>query len=428
MIYSNALIDFLSRQYEENGSISKYEVDGELHFFINSPELIQQVLQKKHKVYHKSDFYKELRHVIGNGLLTVTGGDDWLWQRRMTQPSFNRHKINDFAQDIEGLSLELVENWKRSLKTSDTIQVHNEFVKITLAVICRTLLGIKATDEAKIIIDNFPFILKFISVRVFHPNPLDLSQDTPGNKKFKSSMAALEEIVVRYIDEKLAQKKIGFVEGDDLLASLIQEVDEETGKPLEYKEIRDHVMTQFLAGHETTVTSLAYIVYHLAKYPDWQNKLWEECKEEKDWWEYEGVLHFIYESLRLYPPIPLIGKVATRDDSLGGYHIPKGAYVTLSPLILHRTPKYWENSEEFDPARFEHFDLRSNKFLYIPFSTGPRVCIGMQLALMEMVIIIKNILRSFKLTINDKTDPTYLIALSLRARGGMSLNLELRDA
>lgn len=427
MIYSNDLIDFLKKKYELDGAISKYELDGKPQVFVNHPDLIQEVLQKKQRYFMKSDFYDELKHAIGDSLFTVAGGDHWLWQRRMIQPSFSKTNINAFQEDIDALASEFVATWKeRNFKTQN-IRIHDEFVRITLEVICRTLLGIVTTDESDIVLDNFPYILKFLGVRVFHPSPLPLDSDTPSIQRFKRSLAALDEIVAKYINDKLEKQSRNILVSDDLLTALLLQENKDGEKKLSFNEIRDHVMTQFLAGHETTATSLAYAAYFLAIHPDLQEKLASESRLEKNWWEYTNLLNFIYETLRFYPPISFMGRVAIEDVMLGNLLVKKNTSVIFSPMVIHHTSDYWEDPESFKPERFESFDFKEQKFKYLPFSEGPRVCIGRQLALMEMVLIIKNILKSYRIKPNEKTSPSYLIALTLRPKEGMPLDIERRD-
>lgn len=423
MINGNDLIEFLKDKYNVHGSLAQYEVDGRPQVFINHPDLIQEVLVKKSKIYHKSDFYAELKNVIGNGLLSVEDGLDWLRKRRLSQPAFNRNKINSFATEIDHVAQEMVESWKQA--PEGVVQAHDEFIKITLEVVCRVVLGFTTTSESDVVLKNFPYILKFISIRLFHPTPLSLDHDTPSILKFKKCLAALDDIVKKHIEEKLEMKANGTLEGDDLVTSLLNQDSEET--PMEFKELRDQVMTQFLAGHETSATSITYTAYFLAKYPNLQEQLYEHCLQDKNWWEYSELLNFIYESLRLYPSIPLIDKMAMQDDVLNGVKIEKGTHVTISPLILHRTEEFWEDADLFKADRFKDFHLRKNRFLYIPFSEGPRICIGSQLALMEMVLIIRKILINFKLSLNENSDPSYVVAISLRAKGGMPLNIEQRN-
>jgi cytochrome P450 len=246
--------------------------------------------------------------------------------------------------------------------------------------------------------------------------------------RFRRDLAVLDRVVYDVIRERRAHP-----DGrGDLLDMLMSAVDEETGQGMDDAALRDEVMTMFLAGHETTANGLAWTFYLLSKNPAVERKLRDELEQVlggraptfEDLARLRYTTMVFQESLRLYPPAWLLPRTVREDDRLGEYSVPKGAIVLLSPYVLHRHPRYWNNPEGFDPERFENEKPGPlQRYTYFPFGAGPRQCIGSAFATLEAQLIMARVLQRYRLELvpTRKVEPEALI--TLRPKNGMWMRI-----
>jgi len=216
---------------------------------------------------------------------------------------------------------------------------------------------------------------------------------------------------------------------------LMDATDEETSEPLSDEELRDEVMTVFIAGHETTANAMSWLWTLLSKYPEIRTKVEAEVSEvlgnrvpePSDFPKLSYCLKVFQETMRLYPPVPILPRKVEADDVLGNYNIKAGHSVFFSPYLLHRHPDYWENPTVFDPERFDkELSRKRHVFSYLPFGGGPRICLGNNFAMMEAVFITAMATQRFRLQVPTDAKIEPVISLTTRPKRGVPIQLERR--
>jgi cytochrome P450 len=312
-----------------------------------------------------------------------------------------------------------------------------EMTHVTADVIFRTIYSRSFTrEEAEIIFENFE---NFQRLAWLHgvwslagvPHWLSV-----GKHRAKRYAATIRELLHKPVRERMAAMARGAdVPERDMLASFIAAEDPETGKRFNDRELVDQVGIMFLAGHETSASALGWALYLIAQVPDVQRRLQEEADAAFS----DGDLSFekmrrlpftrdvFREALRLYPPVAFVPRDATEDEEMRGKHILPGSILFVSPWLMHRHTDHWENPDMFDPDRFSRAETKaSEQKAYLPFSKGPRVCLGAAFALQEAVIVLATIMRDWTVSPVEGHVPKPVARLTLRSENGIRLNMERR--
>lgn len=381
----------------EAGDVARLRLGGLTAHLISDPTLIREVLQERHREFARPiQGRKNLARILGNGLL-VSEGDFWLRQRRIAQPAFHRKRIAGFGERMVLAADELGDEWAQRTEPFD---VGHDMMRVTLRVVQETLLGVAPSSDAERIGESVSYLIGEINRRFRRVLLPPESWPTPANRRFARHRATLDEAVHRIIRER---RKDGSG-GEDLLSMLLEAVDEETGESMDDRQLRDEVMTIFLAGHETTANALTWTFYLLGKHPEVARKLREELDTvlggrlptAEDYRALPYTKMIFQESMRLYPPAWILARAPKRDITLGGYAMPAGSRIFASPWVVHRHPDLWPDPEAFDPERFR--DPKAiDPFAYFPFGGGRRMCIGQGFALMEGVLVLATLARRFHL-------------------------------
>jgi cytochrome P450 len=254
------------------------------------------------------------------------------------------------------------------------------------------------------------------------PTPLWLP--TPGNLRARRAVRQLDAVMYRIIAERRAQK----TDRGDLLSLLLRARDESDGAGMSDKQLRDEAMTLFLAGHETTALVLSWTWYLLAQHPAAERQLWAEldavlggrAPSVDDWPKLKYAEHILLESMRLYPPAYLIGREAIADCVIGGYDIPRGMTLLMPQWVVQRDPRFFDEPDSFRPERWGEERIKSlPKFAYYPLGGGPRICIGNQFAMMEMVLLLATIAQKFCFRMTPGATVTPLPTFTLRPVPGV---------
>jgi len=402
--YVNDPLRFLQKYQQQFGDIFSFRVANRRLIFINHPDFIKRVLQENHRNYIKSEAYRKLALLLGDGLFT-SEGSFWRTQRRIIQPAFHRDQIKSYAEIIHSESLEMIDQWKQKPE----IELTKEMTNVTLRIIAKTLLDIEINKEGQIVENNLPFALRFMVKRITSPLAVPLWIPTTNNRKFKSAIKTLDELIHEIIHYKKNNLSI------DLLSQLILLKDEDTGEGMSDAQLRDEVMTLFLAGHETTAMAMTWILYHILKDDELYTKLLNEINKVKNPWDAVKnyfIQNVINEALRMFAPVWILSREAIGPDQFGQHHIHKGDRIIFSPYMVHRHTTFWEKPEVFNPERFD--EEIPHRYAYFPFGGGPRICIGQHFAIMEMTILLVNILKHFPaltLLTKDKIGFDYSITL-----------------
>jgi cytochrome P450 len=361
----------------------------------------------------------------------ITSGEPWRKNRRLMQPLFNPGPISNLFPMMNRVIEEMIEDFSVREAKGEILEIRSEMMWVTLRIIGETIMGTDVTRHVDTIGKALADILQYIADNYVSIINLPLFIPTPRNRKYLRAIKALNEIVYEVIKKRRQSQG----NPDDLLARLMEARNEENGGALTDSEIRDEIMTMFLAGHETTANTLAWTWYLLAQNPESEQRMYHEVTSQLKNWPptKDDLKHLGYttqvmeEALRLYPPVWAVSRSTIQDDEIGGYHIPAKSTVFFSPYALHRKPGYWQDPEKFDPERFSPQNKpKIQPFTYLPFIEGPRKCLGYHFAMIESPLVMAAVVRKFRL----RLVPTHPVALNftvtLRPKNGIKMVLEKR--
>jgi cytochrome P450 len=403
-------------------------------FVANSPEAVRHVMVTNGANYWKSrQMQRALAPLVGNGVF-ISNGETWRKQRRMATPAFHHTRLRGFAEIMTRAAADLCDRWD-ALGDGDEVEVGEEMSRITAGVVCRAMFADDLGDRSTAIVFRSFAAYQDTLSQVDYAELLGLPGWLPSASKGKARRAAAR--IHREIDGIVARRKASGEDKEDLLSIFLQARDEETGEPWTDAQIRDEVSVMFLAGHETTASSLGWAFYLLSQHPEAEARLHAEV---------DGVLggrvpthddvarlpftrQVFEEALRLYPPVAVFSREAQADDEILGRPIPAGSMVLVVPWLLHRHRGLWRDPDRFDPDRFSpERSKKRPKHAYVPFGAGPRTCLGAAFAMTESVIILAAIARRFRLRMRDGHPVEPVCRLTLRPRYGLPMRLERRTA
>jgi len=401
-------------------------------FIINEPSAIRYVLLDNAANYTKSEVGRRLLEPgLGRGLLT-SEGETWKRHRRIMAPAFDPRSVVGYAPIMTGVTEELLSEWD-ALPEPREVDVAAAMMHATLHIISRAMFS---SDSDEIVDAVESGVGQYQSI--VRPSLFDLLHFPQWLARLLMPLPTdgIFDEFDRQVDRLLTERgQQPDAEPKDLLARLIAARDTETGGGMTPKEVRDQVVTIFMAGHETTSLALSWTWYLLSQHPAVEAKLHHELADvlggrtprNEDIASLRYTRMVIEESMRLYPPAHTTGRQPIKPDEILGHRIPAGAEVLIMPWLLHRKPQLWENPERFDPERFapERSAARP-RFAYIPFGAGPRICIGAAFAMTEAILILATIAQRYRLRLKPghPVEPQGLI--TLRPRYGMQMTLERR--
>src|SRR5215469_15703597 len=424
---SHDWLGFYSRCAKEYGDVVKLRY---LHVpicLLMHPRDIEYVLVTNSGNFTKSADYRALARVLGNGLLT-NEGKSWQRQRGLIQPAFRRENILSYAPVITQAGTQLIEPWT----SSESRNVHEDMMAVTLQIVAQCLFGTEVTGVAErvgkamqVVTDRFigdasqalllPFDLPdFLAPARWH------------------AINDLNNIINGIIRERRASNQ----PRGDLLDTLLQVRDSE-GRPMSDAQLRDEVMTLFLAGHETTAIALSWTCFLLAENPHIEAKLVEELRtvlgdreptaDDVPLLRYTEMI--LKESMRLYPAVWGIGRRTIADCEIGGYRVTAGTNVFIFQSLTQRDPRFFSNPDAFDPERWREDPVRSGKiprFAYFPFGGGPRVCVGAAFAMLEATLLLAMIQQKFHLDLVPGHPVQPLASVTLRPKHGIRVTMHRR--
>jgi cytochrome P450 len=388
---------------------------GVFNYVINHPDDVKRVLLSNHRNYTKGLGMDQVKILLGNGIMT-SEGDFWRRQRRMMQPAFHRRIIDQFTALIGEVNAKTMERWAAKAAAGEAVNVTDDASEMTLEIVLRSIFG---TDLARL-------------ERQMGVNPFAVvAKDQNRDLKFAFRFRSLGRLVGELIERRRREPDEHF----DFLAMLMATRDRETDEGMSDRDMIDEVLTLIVAGHETTAASLAWTWYLISQNAAVAEGLRAEADAVPDGralgLEAAETLCYTHqvlqESLRLYPPGWLFTRRTLEADELSGYAIPARTDVFICPFLLHRHPAYWDRPEQFRPERFAEADVEErHRFSYIPFSVGPRHCIGENMAMFEMLVHVQQASRRFRLT-RAGTEPIELEAqINLRPRSNLMMTVEAR--
>jgi len=419
-------LGFLTGLARDYGDVVPFRLGHRRAWLVSHPDLIEEALVAKNKSMHKHFALRYFKGLIGLGLLT-NEGDSWRRQRRLIQPSFAPQRLLEYAQTMLELSSEMLAKWQ----PGQSRDIHRDISHLTMSIAARTLFEADPSKDAEEVSTVLREALLETNRRF---GSLILLPDwipTPGNRRLRASTARLNAVLSRLID----QRRQSGTEGKDLLSHLFASVHEDDGTRMNDRQLRDEIMTLFLAGHGTTANALSWAWYLLATHPEAARKVYDEVDAVLDggpvtvekMHRLRYVDAVVNEGMRLYPPAYIIGREATEDVELGGHAFRKGDTLFFSQWVVQRDARWFADPEVFRPERWLDGSLKGMpKYAYFPFGGGPRVCIGNNFARIEFPIILASIAKAFRFTVDADQVVTPWAAVTLRPENGIRATLTAR--
>jgi cytochrome P450 len=424
----NPVAAFGARAYRERYIYSRNWVQDFL--MISDPAGIRHVLLDNAANYSKSiQFQRLTRPALGNGLVNAEGAS-WRFQRRVAAPMFAMRQVEDFAAVMADAAHGAVGRWS-ALPDGAQIDAADEMMRVTYEIISRTLFSSDVTMQYGRMAEALALYLETQGrVDVLRTLGLPNWFPTPRNLRARGPLAYFR----REISGAIARRRMR-LESDpasvpnDFLTMLLTTRDPEGGALFGEREVFDNVMTFVFAGHETTANALAWTLYLLSQFPAADARAAGEIAGARDPGDLPYTRMVLEESLRLYPPAPIISRDSIGADVVGGIAIRPGTSIMISPWVLHRHSTLWDDPDHFDPERFAPGRReRIPRFAYIPFGAGPRVCIGMGFAMQEALIVLSAILRRFRLELVPGHPVEPQARLTLRPKHGLRMRVWRREA
>jgi cytochrome P450 len=402
---------------------------------LSDPAAIRHVLVDNAGNYRKDDLQRRvLAPGLGNGLLTAEG-EEWRQQRRALAPLFNPRTVTGFAPAMAEAADRLVRRLQR--RDGRVVDVSLEMTRVTLDVLERTIFtaGIARDPDAL----GRAISRYFEAIGAVDPlDVLGLPNWLPrvGRLKARPALRFFEEVVGELIDTRKALLADGREAPRDLLTLLLQAQDPETGKGLTDMEVQANIVTFIGAGHETTANALSWSLYLLSQDDEARRRIEAEVDgvpSGESGFAAEAVDRLVFtravteEAMRLYPPAPFISRAAIADDRVAGFRVPRGSLVMIPPYVLHRHRTLWRDPDHFDPDRFMPDNRAAiDRFAYLPFGAGPRICIGASFSLQEAVIVLSHIVKAVRLDPEPGFVARPVQRVTLRPDGGLPMRLSRR--
>ncbi len=424
-------LNFFMRRWQRCGDLSRIEIGPFLAHLAVHPDHAQHVLVDNSRNYVRDPLFEELSRVIGWGVLTLDGGP-WLRQRRMLQPAFHQKKVAGMAAGMVEESQIIVESMLAAAQAGRAVDLADEMGRLGLRIASRTLFNTETAEEADALTPAIQTMFAHIGSRTRSPLKIPEAIPTAANRRFREAMGLLNAKVYQAIERRRASHE----QFDDLLSLLLEARDEETGRGMTDEQLRNEVLALLLGSSDTAATALIWTWALVSKVPHIMRQLQAEVEQVLGGRQptLEDLPKLVYtwailqESMRLMPPPWLLTRKAVAEDRLSGRPIPAGSLVYISPYLIHRHPKFWDNPEAFDPARFTpENDARRHPCAYLPFGAGPRKCLGTAYAVMEMKIALSMMVQAVDLHFVPGFEVKVDTPMFLRPKNGCWMTVHPRN-
>ena len=417
---------FLTNCAREYGDIVPLRLGLTPACLLTNPEYIEQVL-KDRESFIKGKGLRALHSLLGEGLLT-NEGDSWFRQRRLAQPVFQQKRISGYGKVMVEYAQQMLNVWQ----DGETRDIHEDMMRLTLNIVMKTIFNQDVSEgESEAIANAVDVAMHWFESKRKQGFLIWEWFPRPENLRYKNAIQQMDKSIYKIINQRRSSSE----NPGDLLAMLMEARDEDDGSQMSDKQLRDELATLILAGHETTSNTLSWTWMLLAQHPAVQTKLLDEINTvlegrpptvaDLQHLRYANMV--IKESMRLYPAVPSFGREAVKNCEIGDYLIPAGCSIIISQWVMHRSPKYFENSEVFQPERWENdLEKRLPKGVFIPFGDGPRICIGKGFALMEAVLLLVTIAQKYQLSLVPDHNIIPQPSITLRPQSGIKMVLSKR--
>jgi cytochrome P450 len=407
---SEGLLLWMGNQFGRFGDTFKASIYGTDAYAIRDPQHAQHVLRENCHNYVKGQAIKRIAFLLGNGLM-VSEGEFWKTQRRLIQPAFHRSAIDALGKVFTESNLTLLERWEAAARKKVSVNVTRDVSGMVLEVVLKSVFG-----------DDYDQVAPHFNI---------LSEESARNLEFAQAFRALEKIVLQLAAQRRKQK----MASTDILGMLMEAREPTSGKAMADRQMVSEIKTLIVAGHETTASTLSWIWYMLSQHPEAEEKLSSELANASggkfpnldDLPKFSYTRQVIDETMRLYPAGWLMTRKALKDDQLGEYFVPAGTEIYISPYFIQRHPDLWKDPDRFDPDRFGG-DASNDRprLAMLPFSSGPRTCIGEVFARVEMQIHVMMIARRMRLRFVADNPIELDVGVNLRSKHDFTMKPELK--
>jgi cytochrome P450 len=443
-------LGFLSESIKNYGDIVCLRRDR--LYLLNHPDYVQQVFRDKRALYSKNreaassknrshgnsnsksgDGGRPRRLILGTRSVALSEGDDWRRQRSMVQPVFSRAHFADLSLAVASATAAMLERWRSAASASAPLDIEREMHALILQVLVKALFGNSLESDAELatMVRAVADTHEFFDSRVGSLISIPESVPTPANRRFHRAHKTLTD----FLDQTIAERRASGRWGTDLLGLVASAKDARSGEGLSRTELQDEMVMLSILGHKTTATALTWAFFLLAASPTVDERLHLETIATlggrnpalEDLPRLAYIRQVLEESMRLYPPTWIIGRVALENDVVGGYTVPAGATVLLSPYLLHRHRAFWDEPEAFHPERFSLDRAPGGpRPAYLPFGDGDRMCIASHFAMMQMSLVLAQVVANYRLSLAPGPPVQPQPRAVLRPRNGLKMFLHAR--
>jgi cytochrome P450 len=427
LAYRRGPLPYFQNLAKNYGDISFFRIGPQEAFFLNHPDLIKDLLVTSNQNFTKGLVLQRAKRLLGEGLLT-NEGESHRRQRRLAQPAFHRQRIASYAEVMTDYAIRTRERWH----DGTTLDIAEEMMRLTLGIVGKTLFDADVESESGEVGEAMSVVMELFDTLTIPFFELLAKLPLPQLRRFDNARDKLDRIIYRLIEDR---RKTGTDRGDLLSMLLLAQDVEGDGGRMTDQQLRDEMITIFLAGHETTANALTWTWYLLSQHEQVEAKLHQELDQVlglrtatfADVAELRYTEMVLAESMRLYPPAWALGRLAAVDCELGGFAVPRKSLLLASQYVMHRDERYYEQPLVFNPERWlpEVRDSRP-QFSYFPFGGGPRRCIGEGFAWMEGVLLIATLAQRWKLRLVPQHPVALKPLITLRSKHGMKMTTHQR--
>jgi cytochrome P450 len=426
--YRRGPLPFFQSLASRYGDISYFRLGPLPAYFFNHPDYIKEILVTSHQNFMKGLALQRAKRLLGEGLLT-SEGEFHRRQRRLAQPAFHRLRIASYAEVMTTYATQTSQGWSDHL----TLDMSEEMMRLTLGIVGKTLFDADVVSDAQEVGEAMTVVMDLFNTITVPFFDLLQKLPLPQFRRFDEAKLRLDAIIYRLIEERRRSEQ----DRGDLLSMLLMAQDTEgDGGQMTDAQLRDELMTIFLAGHETTANALTWTWYLLSQNPEVETKLHQELDDVLAGRlpVFDDVANLKYtemvlaESMRLFPPAWAIGRMALNDFEIGGYVVPKKSLVLMSQYVMHHDARYFPDPLRFDPERWSTEARESRpQFSYFPFGGGPRRCIGEGFAWMEGILLIACLAREWQMRLVPNHPVALKPVITLRPKHGMRMIVTRRS-
>jgi cytochrome P450 len=424
--FSEDRLGALSRWAHDHGDLVAARFGPRWILFANHPDLVEEVLVHQNRKFIKHYRLRQAKQTLGEGLLT-SEGDFWRAQRKLAQPAFHRERVAAYGRIMVDYTDQLLGSWV----DGQVRDVHIDMMRLTLEIVAKTLFDSEIGGESAMVSAAMETLMHCFVISTSRPIIVPNWLPTPTNFRVARSVRRLEQILFSIIADR---RRSGEDRGD-LLSMLLHAQDEESGRRMTDRQLRDECMTLFLAGHETTANTLAWAWFLLSGHSEVEAQLHAELDQVLDGRPptVADLPHLSYtenlinETLRLYPPGWMLGREAIEPLDLGAYRVSRGTTVFMTACVIHRDARWFDDPDAFRPDRWaDGLIQRIPRYAYFPFGGGPRICIGNNFAQMEAALVLATIAQRYRLRLAPDAVVAPLASMTLRPAHGVKMVVSRR--